>query len=328
MLEAANGAGIDGTATLNAYGLSPHDLNDPLCRLPAEVIAGLCHKLGAQLDLPAFHLHVAETAPAGSFDLAEMLLRAAPDVRAQLDTVARFARVFFDYPLKISAYADEVELTVSYREPSAALVVESFFARLLVVLRQTTGVRVRPSEVRFQTGAPRHEEQLSKLFDAPLRFHHLASELVLDAALLDRPTRTGDPHLRRTLERVAGELCERLPAIEQLSQRVRQMIRQTLPDQDPSVHRIASKLGMSTRTLQRKLGDESTTYQRVLDGVRLELSIEYLAMSRMPLADAATLLGFADLTSFHRAFKRWTGTPPAEFRKQLRGAKPGGDGSA
>jgi AraC-like DNA-binding protein len=202
--------------------------------------------------------------------------------------------------------------------PASVMLSEVIFARTLGVIRKTTGVHHRPIEVRLPGNPPRHEAELQRIFDAPIRFRYPASEMILDSSLLQQPTRTSDPELFRILQRVAADALERVPGLDRLDQRVRHAILKCLPEADPSVNRVASQLAMSPRTLQRKLSKEGVSYQQVLDNVRLERSIEILSRSQMPIAEAAAQLGFADLTSFHRAFKRWMGKPPAEFRRECR----------
>ncbi len=91
-----------------------------------------------------------------------------------------------------------------------------------------------------------------------------------------------------------------------------------LPDGEPRRAALAKALGVSERTLQRRLGHENASFHVLLDGTRRELAQEYLANSRLSLAEVAYLLGFADKSNFFRSFKRWFATSPGEFRRRLR----------
>jgi AraC-like DNA-binding protein len=292
--------------------------DDGTRRLPVEAAACVIADAGEALGRPAFHLYVAEQAPLGSFDLIEAVMRHERNVRGLLEAAARFSRLLFDYPVELTVDGSDACLSIAAPTTGGHIVVEAFFARLVFAVRETTRERYSPRAVHLQHEAPRYRAELARIFDAPLSFRHHADELVFDAALLDRETVTADAQLARILGRVAEQTLERLPTDDNFVSRVRQVIADFLPDVSPSTNRVAQKLGMSGRTLQRKLNEAATSYQQLLDGVRLDLSIEYLTKSQMPIAEAATLLGFADLTSFHRAFKRWMGTPPAEFRRSLK----------
>jgi AraC-like DNA-binding protein len=86
----------------------------------------------------------------------------------------------------------------------------------------------------------------------------------------------------------------------------------------PSLERVAEHLGLSARTLQRKLQDLGTTHNELVDQIRHELATRYLAEKEMAICEVAYLLGFSEPSSFHRAFKRWTGTTPKDYRLRLR----------
>jgi AraC-like DNA-binding protein len=95
---------------------------------------------------------------------------------------------------------------------------------------------------------------------------------------------------------------------------VRQILSQGLRGGDPSLTAIAKQLGYAPRTLQRKLQEAGTSYHTLLDEMRQELSFYYLRDAQIAVSEVAFLLGFSETSAFHRAFKRWTGTSPGEFR--------------
>jgi len=105
---------------------------------------------------------------------------------------------------------------------------------------------------------------------------------------------------------------------------VRRRIREASHGPLPEMASVAAALAMSPRTLQRRLAGQRTTYRRLLSEVREDLACQHLAESRLSIAEIAFLLGFADVTSFHRAFKRWTGQTPRTYRER-RELVPGGD---
>jgi AraC-like DNA-binding protein len=141
--------------------------------------------------------------------------------------------------------------------------------------------------------------------------------LAFDAAILDRGTPEGDARLLATVEPLAEEALRAQPPAHDFSVEVATKIRALLPDA-ANVDAVASALHMSARTLQRRLGEAGTQFSEVLDGVRADEARRALASSDVPLAEIAWKLGFADLATFSRAFKRWTGLPPGTFRRQQR----------
>jgi AraC-like DNA-binding protein len=125
----------------------------------------------------------------------------------------------------------------------------------------------------------------------------------------------GDSGLAAVLERHAQMLMAQLPRLSDDIARVRTMIQEELKGGDPSLDHVARKLGNSRRALQRRLAAENLTYAQVLDEVRSTMGRAYLGQRELSIAEVAYLLGFSEQSSFTRAFKRWTGMSPVEFRR-------------
>jgi AraC-like DNA-binding protein len=138
-----------------------------------------------------------------------------------------------------------------------------------------------------------------------------------ESAVLAAPTVGGDPRLLATVEPLAEAALLAQPPARDFATEVGTRIRALLPD-GANVDAVAAALHMSARTLQRRLGDEGTQFSEVLDGVRADEARRALAGTELPLAEVAWKLGFADLATFSRAFKRWTGQPPGTFRRRSR----------
>jgi AraC-like DNA-binding protein len=126
---------------------------------------------------------------------------------------------------------------------------------------------------------------------------------------------TANPKLHGVLRKHAELLIAELPRTENFADRVRDMIARDLARSQPSAESVARKLRMSRRTLARKLCDESTTFSDLLDDTRRRLALRYLVTSEFGLSEIAFLLGFSEAATFYRAFKRWTGQTPLEYRR-------------
>jgi AraC-like DNA-binding protein len=149
-----------------------------------------------------------------------------------------------------------------------------------------------------------------------LRFNAPVNALLFARTDVALPLPTAHPELTEVHERIASEHLQRLdPA--QTCHRVRAVIVRHLPDGEPRRPKIATILGMSERTLQRRLADEGTSFQRVLDDTRRELAQHYLGQRNVSLADIAYLLGFTDQSSFFRGARRWFGSSPRDYRVRL-----------
>ncbi len=142
--------------------------------------------------------------------------------------------------------------------------------------------------------------------------------LVFDAADAAAPFLTANAGMWNVFEPELRRRLSELDAIVATAERMRRALLELLPSGRASVPAVASKLAISPRTLQRRLQDEGTTFQRVLDGTREELARHYLGRTGMASAEISFLLGFEDPNSFLRAFRDWTGVTPEQHRAQLR----------
>src|SRR5262249_45896155 len=137
-----------------------------------------------------------------------------------------------------------------------------------------------------------------------------------DAGLMELPIARADAALRVVLERHAEELLMKYPRRETLVDQVRSLIKAELTGGDPSLAKIGRELGMSRRTLQRHLKAGNTSHHQILEETRKHLALEYLSRRGMTIGELAYLLGFSEQSAFCRAFKRWTGMSPTDFRRK------------
>jgi AraC-like DNA-binding protein len=172
--------------------------------------------------------------------------------------------------------------------------------------------------MRFRHADPGHGHDeyrrvlgIAPTFDAP---RHCAA---FDVALLDMPVTNADPSLYPVLHQYAeGLLAQRALAADGIVARVTTVLTQRLPDGQARLAPVAAELGLSARTLQRKLADAGSSFQQVLDGVRFALAQDYLRRRELGLADVAFLLGFQDQSAFTHAFREWSGVNPGAWRAQ------------
>jgi AraC-like DNA-binding protein len=169
--------------------------------------------------------------------------------------------------------------------------------------------------VCFEHPRPRTVDEHRRIFGCEVGFDAPEHAVTFHRDALVLPVVQADPRLGALIDRYAEELLRRLPRGNALSDRVRQLVAESLCDGDHGLEPIAGRLRMSPRTLQRRLQDESTSHQQIVDELRHELALKYLAEPAVSIGEVAFLLGFSDPSAFHRAFRRWTGTTPGEHRR-------------
>ncbi|MGR3801831.1 MAG: AraC family transcriptional regulator ligand-binding domain-containing protein [Marinibacterium profundimaris] len=196
------------------------------------------------------------------------------------------------------------------------LYIEHALGVVLSVLRCAIGRNVRPLRVTLpHRRPPEFAMRLSACFGAPVETGGAEPALVFDRALLTLPLVDPDtfllPHLTAHAETLLDRMAEH-PG--EIGQRVRGEIAARLPRGAPTKDQVAASLGMSPRTLSRRLSDEGSSFEALLLGLRRELAERYLRDRRLGLAQVANLLGYADQAGFTSAYKRWTGRTPGAAR--------------
>jgi AraC-like DNA-binding protein len=200
----------------------------------------------------------------------------------------------------------------SFRAPRHAI--EFGFASLVFLVRRAIGRDVVPARVRFQHAEPPLLASHRRVFGEAVEFGAEADELVFSCETLELPVVTADPALSEVLLAHARTLIERLPEGESLALRVQRWVAVRLPESTPSVDDAALGLALTRRTLQRRLKEEGTSFEDLVDDLRRQLAERYLREQRLGVQETAFLLGYSDVSAFHRAFLRWTGLSPSRFR--------------
>ena len=193
---------------------------------------------------------------------------------------------------------------------------EEMMSTMLHVGRKVTGVEWTLREIHFEHAQPENVSEHERIFRAPVHFNKPLTKFIFDKSVLELPLVEADLILGSLLERQAEELLSKSPQHGFFVHQVRQLIRDGLPVGEARIETVCRKLGNSMRTLQRKLREEDTSYQALLEATQRELSEFYLHKPEIALGEISYLLGFSQPSAFHRAFRRWTGLTPKEFRQR------------
>jgi AraC-like DNA-binding protein len=136
----------------------------------------------------------------------------------------------------------------------------------------------------------------------------------MERDLVERQVPAADPRLYRILKQYLQRILDEMPREDELFGSVRRAIGELLRDGDPKIARVAKKIAMSPRTLERRLKERGVVFKKLMDDTRRRFALSYLRDRKNSLTDVAFLLGYSELSAFNRAFKRWTGTTPLDFR--------------
>lgn len=312
--------GVDAESLLKQSGLSSKRINDRNSRLDVQGQIRFVELVAKATgdDFLGFHL-------SQQFDLREIgpvyyVLASSETLGDALRHAARYSsvvnegiRLTLRERKKVCASLEYVSVA---RHPDRHLI-EFWIAALVRLCRQITNRRLTPLNVRFAHRRKPNSE-MSAFFGCEIRFHSGADEAIFSPSVRDIAVVGGDPYLNRILVKY----CDDAPAHRRASQRsfaptVANTIASLMPHGKARAAEVAQKLGLSEKTLARRLWSEGLRFAGVRQRLRCDLAKHHLADKDLPISRIAWLLGYQDVAAFTNAFKRWTGRTPRSFRQQL-----------
>lgn len=310
---------VDPTPLLDAVELKESQLSDVRVKLSHAAVQAVWNQAVEVSGDPSFGLHVALEFEPGDLDVVDYLIRNSETLQGAFDSFARYIGIVADN-WSVHLRSDDTRTVLTYgNSPRAcAPLAEAAVYGVLVFARQLTGAPIQILEASFQHDAPPNAEAYQRVFGAPAHFSADHDGLTFSSEVLQMPVRGADPRLRGLLTHQAEELLQELPDTNSLSARVCAVAAEELDGGNPNIDNVAHRLGLAERTLRRKLQVEGTSYQQLLDDLRQRLAKNYLDDPRLGISEVAFRLGFSDPSAMHKAFKRWTGVSPSQYRQQAR----------
>jgi AraC-like DNA-binding protein len=318
--EALKAVGVQAADIVKRAGIRPHLLNQEAARIPFRQHAKLLHLAAQVTGRESFGLELA----AMGIDPRDggLPVYAALSTKTFGESMKVAQRYFHvlnegaDIDIKMSSEAATLECDfIGSRELGLRQAIEFGIANLVQAARFLTGVRLRPTEVTFIHPRKHELAMFERFFGCPVRFGALVNSVVFSRRQCALPIATADPRLLRILASYGDEiLAARGDKSPDLRQRVEKIIMKLLPRGEAETQTVAQELGMSARTLARRLSEASVTFAEILDGLRHDLAVSYLREGSLVLSQIAFLLGYSELSGFIHAFRRWTGTTPGEWR--------------
>jgi AraC-like DNA-binding protein len=262
---------------------------------------------------PRIALAIADATPAGAFGIVEYVCRSAPTLGEALRRWVRYLNLLDD-AVEVGLVIESDRACLRVLRESEAPAPASHELCFALVAKQAKQLAAQPFRITAVELAHRGDPAGYRAwFDAPVTFGAEHTQLIFPAAVLESPLVSSDPALLQILTRAAEELQKRVPAPATLSAEVSRVLVEALRGDDATIGVVAKRLGMTERSLQRRLKDEQTSFNAVREDVRKQLASRYLA-DQLAISEISFLLGFSEPSAFFRAFKRWTGMTPLEAR--------------
>ena len=304
-----------------------HEQRSGVRDLDARVPVGTVHEwLTAAIEKtrdPDIGLKAGAMMTPGDAGVVDYVLSSAPNVAAAIDVTIRYMRLIneaVDCRLELDQHRAVLRLESRVPLPPAAedFMLSGFYSS------HSWLRRIPDLECWFMHPPPRRMHEYERAFGRTVcRFSAACSAWSFAPSHLQQPLDHADFNLHAIVRRLADSMLAELPSdTGQFSDRVRSLLARELSTPGLSTAWAARRLRMSVRTLARRLEVENTSFYSLLDEVRHSRALRLIADDRLALSEIAFVLGFAHVTSFHRAFRRWTGRTPAEYRVRLSAGQP------
>ncbi|MBK6737952.1 MAG: AraC family transcriptional regulator ligand-binding domain-containing protein [Haliea sp.] len=310
--------GADPVSLLERHGIDPLSMRDPEHFIDCQSFVDLFEYCSSALNNPLFGLQLAQQQDPDVFGCVAALCRAASTVREAVSSFIEFIPVTHapDVILQLVEGSETAEIRWSVGTDLGLNKQANYQAALLDVklLRLIGGSAFRPSYVNLAVDASRREvAELERQLGCRFNTRAPQSAIAFPVQILDQPV----PSANRLVFKLLGGYLEQVKhaARTSIQQRVDDYVRGSLSSGNCTIERCAGKLGMSVRTLQAHLGDAGLNFSDMLEKQRVDAARAYLDQAQLSLDDVAAMLGYAEQSSFGRAFKRWTGMTPRHYRQ-------------
>ena len=311
--------GVSAEQLIAAAGIDARRIGDRDASIDQLQWVSLLEAAAEATGDPCFGIELALQTPWHDLGVLGYVVQNSPTAGAALENAARYLAVQqTGGRLVLDAGARAARFTYSMvdaRIRDYGQNAEGLFAMAVRIIREATrDPRWAPREVQFAHAGPHDTTRHRTLFGAPVAFGRRANTLALAAHDLALPFVSADANLLPVLVAHARECMNRIPRAE-LTDDVRGALISAINAGEPSIEAVAVRLGMSPRSLQRRLASGASSFKTIVEQTRRALAEGYLADPALSLTETAFLLGYSDLSAFSRAFRRWTGTTAQEFRK-------------
>lgn len=314
--------GIESHPLLRETSIDPALLDDASARVPLPDYERFQQLALERTGDAAFGLHMGEHGSLASFSTLGHMVAQCRTIREAIELALTYYRLVADLASAPTLVERGAEVWFQYeylRSPDPLidrLRAEFGLTRILSIARLLLGEDAKPRETWFEHEAPPYADEYRRIFRGTERFGMGSTGFLVSRAILEQTQRYHDVGILGALREQADRSLERLESADGMAHRVRRLLVREHGRTRPEMDEVAQSLGISARTLRRKLAAEGVGFAQLTEEAMREVACTMLRDPRRSLQEAAYELGFSDPSSFHRAFKRWMGVTPTEFRRQ------------
>lgn len=316
-LRCVERCGIDPSPVLEQAGISPQLISSPQARVSSAQYGALWSAVVRELD-DEFFGQDSHPMRSGSFiAMCQAALTARNGAQAIARTTGFMRLVLDDMTAEVDATSERVRLIYRLRDglpEKAMFAYATHFILVYGVVCWLVGRRIPVRAARFRCPEPAAGHEYRSMFCDDLRFGERESYVDLEPAFLALPVIQTPRSLKTFLRNAPASFIVKYRNPHSLGARVRRALRARPIADWPGADQLASELRIAEATMRRKLKQEGETYQSIKDALRRDIAIAALQSGRQTIADIAVAVGFAEPSAFHRAFRKWTGARPTDYR--------------
>lgn len=308
--------GVDPDPVFREMSIEPARLDDPNARFSYEQVDRLWKRMLELSGDPCLGLRVADFWHPSYLGVLGYAWLTSSSLRTAIQRFQRYLRILTEgAELLVEETEAGLKVILSYKaistqQPSRT---DSFFTYSTEMCRVNLGKSFNPVSITFAHQAPDCSSQFFAYFRCPVQFDAEENSMTISYQDVDKKLASSNPHLAQLTDQVMIKYMANLDKADIVS-RAKAAILDRLPSGNVTESSVANALLVSKRTMQRQLQAEKTSFKLLLNEVRSELADKYIRDNHLSLTEISFLLGFSEMSSFSRAFKRWTGESPSAFR--------------
>jgi AraC-like DNA-binding protein len=324
VIQFAAQRGVDIEKLCTTVGFNPELLKTPDTPIPRSLHYAIWREAIKQTGDNNLALHLGEAFSLSHYGIAGYVLLNCQTLNEVFEKFCKYTCLFCQEMLTQLAMSEGMAFFDCNSTPgckpdddlleTARYDTECTFASSFPTIKMLTGKALRPIAVWFRHQPPADLSEYNRIFQCDVKFSMPVDRLIFDANCLEWSVLSSNANLLSFFEEQAKVIVDQLNSDDRYTVKVTQAIVQKLKGDLPTVNAIASDLTMSTRQLQRALKVEGTSFQKLLNQTRQAIASQYLKDPTIPIHSVAFLLGFSEPSAFNRAFKRWTGKTPGDYR--------------
>jgi AraC-like DNA-binding protein len=309
---------IDVDLFLRSIGINPKTVKQPDERIPIETYLYIEEEAARYTNDPYFGLHMGEFAEAGSWSILGYLMMNCSSLGEAMEKSGRYQRIIgnlIEGDVKLLFNKAKVVLTTPPHAPEMSRhCFESTFSSSVRLIRTLTGVDLSPLEVTFTSPKPESTSEYTRIFKCPVLFEQNENSMTFDIRIANTPILYANPELLNYFENYAQEFIAEMDNPHRHTKAVTKIILSHLDDDDLTIKKVAKEMAVSVRTLQNRLKEEGVVFSELLTDIRERLAKKYLKED-YTVEEITYLLGYSEPSAFRKAFKKWLGVTPRQYRE-------------